>query len=646
MVVTRQGTVTSAAGPPGGAAAAAAGAGADAAAAAAAKGRSPVKPAAQQRAPSKKKRGGGRSPAAPRTAAHRGAASPGGSPRSAGGGGGSPRVHIASRPVVLPSLSTSSFSSRRSPSDKPLIRGGPLKERQQTGPLPFVRQMSDMSDVEVPTHDDTEESLVAAPAARRAASTTRRRRGGGAVSGGGATDEGEITRQTSSSSSSSTSSNRSSSSRQSRPVPLLQKEVYNDPSVLGGIRSRSRIISSSSSSNNNNNNILDGSSSTCSNSSSSNSSSSSSSSSSISSSSTSRISEGKLGQLLLTYFCYASLYLTRKPFASCKREIEKQLSLSTAALGGIDTVFLSAYAASQLLLAPFLLGRAAAAAAATAAAATGAAATGAGKGGKGGGDPTAAAAAAGRAVERQPSQMQHQQEDKQQQQQMQQQQQQQQEKSLLLRVLGVGRFRRLCAAYFSVKLVRYALLYWLAYYLEQHAALTAAAAAFYCTYFDAGGVFGSVALGWFSDKYLRGRRVVLLSPLCCIAGVSLLLLHSAVVWGPAGDLGFAAQAALLLAGAAIAAPDSVLGAAAAADACAEEGAANDAAFAAAAACIVNGSGSVGSIVQGLLTPTLLAVYGWGGVFNFLAGISFLGAASLLPGAIKDYKFLRAAKKTA
>ena len=63
-----------------------------------------------------------------------------------------------------------------------------------------------------------------------------------------------------------------------------------------------------------------------------------------------------------------------------------------------------------------------------------------------------------------------------------------------------------------------------------------------------------------------------------------MLLHSSLLWGPTGDLGFAAQFALLLAGAAIAAPDSALGAAAAADACAEEKETQNETFAAAASC--------------------------------------------------------------
>ena len=60
----------------------------------------------------------------------------------------------------------------------------------------------------------------------------------------------------------------------------------------------------------------------------------------------------------------------------------------------------------------------------------------------------------------------------------QQQQQQQQTKggSLFARTLALNSIRRLCAAYFCVKLVRYSLLYWLPYYFEQHVNLTSTAA--------------------------------------------------------------------------------------------------------------------------------------------------------------------------
>lgn len=58
----------------------------------------------------------------------------------------------------------------------------------------------------------------------------------------------------------------------------------------------------------------------------------------------------QLHQFLLSYACYSSLYLTRKPFASARTKLLQELSLSTVDLGWIDTSFLFFYALVQLFL--------------------------------------------------------------------------------------------------------------------------------------------------------------------------------------------------------------------------------------------------------------------------------------------------------
>lgn len=75
------------------------------------------------------------------------------------------------------------------------------------------------------------------------------------------------------------------------------------------------------------------------------------------------------------------------------------------------------------------------------------------------------------------------------------------------------------------------------------------------------------------------------------------LLHYSILWGPPEDLSLVPQAALLLAGAAIAAPDSVLGGAATADACAEEAGASDEVLAAAASCGLQNTGLFPALLQ-------------------------------------------------
>ncbi|KAL8430111.1 hypothetical protein ACSSS7_006131 [Eimeria intestinalis] len=695
MVVTRQGTETASATAP---------------SPAGPRLRSPRRGGAQQRAPSAARRKAASPPPAKKGTEPRAATSPKETPRSRPPRGqrGSrspppakprrgrtPRVQLASRAEVI-SPSGRAGSSRGGAKMRPLLRGGHLVNRLQTGPLPFVRHMSGMSDL---GEDGSEEPYSATEAAREAAPPTLHKHLSSASAA--ATERiGEEPLE------------RASSSLGRAASEDLGKRGERDLASLPSRGARSNSGGSS------------------------------------------RLSEGKLGQLLLTYFCYASLYLTRKPFASAKRELELQLGLTTSALGSIDTAFLGAYAASQLLLAPALLGAPRGPSCETILAAAYAVSAGCcfciyalpeallsplslaviwglngaaqalafplivallsgwfssqerggvlGKvhdSGSGSGSSKrrismgqelvqpryspqlscgrtdarvhvfcflgccclamcvfrlaflvpaiwvlCCAILLARGLRRAPSEGAFSrtatgQADAATPQQQQRPQQQQQRKSLFSRTIGMSSIRGLCVAYFCVKLVRYSLLYWLPYYFEKYVNLTSSAAAYYCIYFDAGGVFGSVAVGWLSDRYLKGRRLLLLAPVCCVGGIAVALLHQTVLLGSGGEIPILAQAALLLTGAAIAAPDSVLGGTATADACADEPGGQAADLTAMASCLVNGSGSVGSIVQGLFTPLLLSNYGWDQVFYALAVTTGVGGLSLIPGAIQDVQVL-------
>nr|PUA85097.1 zinc finger protein 36 family 3 protein [Toxoplasma gondii TgCATBr9] len=57
---------------------------------------------------------------------------------------------------------------------------------------------------------------------------------------------------------------------------------------------------------------------------------------------------------LVSYFCYAVLYSTRKPFSVVKEDVHRNLGLSTYSLGCIDTSFLALYAVGQFVLPPAL----------------------------------------------------------------------------------------------------------------------------------------------------------------------------------------------------------------------------------------------------------------------------------------------------
>jgi sugar phosphate permease len=173
------------------------------------------------------------------------------------------------------------------------------------------------------------------------------------------------------------------------------------------------------------------------------------------------------------------------------------------------------------------------------------------------------------------------------------------------------------ASYFFIKLVRYALLFWLPYYLATTHGYSTAKAANVSIAFDAGGIVGVVAIGWLADR--RRLSHAALSMLSIALLVPVLAGHRAL--GGAGELGEVLM--LALAGALLVGPESLLSGAAAQDA-------GGPAAAASATGFVNGLGSFGALLQGLVVPPLAARFGWTALFPVL-GVLALGAViALLP----------------
>jgi sugar phosphate permease len=181
-------------------------------------------------------------------------------------------------------------------------------------------------------------------------------------------------------------------------------------------------------------------------------------------------------------------------------------------------------------------------------------------------------------------------------------------------------------SYFFIKLVRYALLFWLPYYLAEVFGHSTTEAGFIASAFDAGGVIGVLAMGPWSDRSRFTR-----------AGFSALWLVGLAValgaYAVLGRFGIVANVVLLgLIGALLFGPDSLLSGAAAMDAGGERAAATSAGF-------VNGLGSLGALLQGLVVPTIAARFGWKALFPVFVALSLLAALVLVPAA-------RAARKLA
>ena len=177
------------------------------------------------------------------------------------------------------------------------------------------------------------------------------------------------------------------------------------------------------------------------------------------------------------------------------------------------------------------------------------------------------------------------------------------------------------ASYFFIKYVRYALLFWLPYYLSATLGYAPDRAAYISNAFEAGGIVGVIALGAFSDRVRALSRAAL--SILSLLGLAMALLacqsfgqHTALT-----------VVSLALVGALLFGPDALLSGAAAQDA-------GGVAAAATATGLVNGVGSLGGILEGLTLPAISAHFGWKAMFPLLAGLAVCAAVALIPATRK------------
>jgi sugar phosphate permease len=171
-------------------------------------------------------------------------------------------------------------------------------------------------------------------------------------------------------------------------------------------------------------------------------------------------------------------------------------------------------------------------------------------------------------------------------------------------------------SYFFIKFIRYTLLFWLPYFLSQTLAYGPGKAAWVSSAFEAGGTLGVIAIGNLSDR-VRIRRSALSA--MALVGLGLAL----IAYAKLGGAGVGANVILFaLVGALLFGPDSLLSGAAAQDA--------GGPAAAMATGLVNGLGSIGAVVTGLLVPLLARVLGWHALFPSLVVLAFAAALALTP----------------
>ncbi len=176
------------------------------------------------------------------------------------------------------------------------------------------------------------------------------------------------------------------------------------------------------------------------------------------------------------------------------------------------------------------------------------------------------------------------------------------------------------AAYFCVKLIRYCIVFWLPYMYERSLHYSTAKAGYLSLSFDVGGVVGAVLSGWLFDKTgaQRGWLIVGLAVALGVASVS-------YMWvAPLGVV--PAFAGMVLIGFLLFGPDALVSSIAAQDLGGPEAAGTAAGF-------INGTGSVGAILQGVVTAYVAQRWGWNAMFAVFGVLSLLAATAVVPYAV-------------
>eukprot|EP01052_Picozoa_sp_SAG31_P016592 SAG31_NODE_1105_length_9882_cov_5.270571_3_plen_434_part_00 len=172
-------------------------------------------------------------------------------------------------------------------------------------------------------------------------------------------------------------------------------------------------------------------------------------------------------------------------------------------------------------------------------------------------------------------------------------------------------------SYFMAKLARYMLLFWLPLFLEQQLGYTSTTAASSAALFDVGAFGGSLISGYLADYSPRSEAVAAAMAFGC-APLCLLL---ATTQDHAEPL-------MLLIGVCISGPDTLLGGSATQDAVSR---ASQPERLTTALLVVNGLGSLGTILQGACVTCLLENgFGWSGVWAICAGLCVVAAVLVEP----------------
>ena len=173
-------------------------------------------------------------------------------------------------------------------------------------------------------------------------------------------------------------------------------------------------------------------------------------------------------------------------------------------------------------------------------------------------------------------------------------------------------------AYFFLELCRYALMFWLPFYMVNRLKFPLETSGYVSSLYELAGVAGAVLAGYISDRFMQSRRAPISAIMLCGFGLAVLGEQFLARYGLLG-IGFA----ISLAGMFSYGPDTLLSGAAAQDIGKEKATAT-------ASGLIDGIGHLGSLFSPFLVVYISGHYGWDRLFQFLAVASFAAAAALIP----------------
>ncbi len=166
-------------------------------------------------------------------------------------------------------------------------------------------------------------------------------------------------------------------------------------------------------------------------------------------------------------------------------------------------------------------------------------------------------------------------------------------------------------AYFFVKLTRYSFLFWLPLFMTEALGYEADQAGYMSSVYELVGFLGVIAAGFLSDWFFQARRFPVSALMLYALGVMCLiypqLSHAGFLWNGIG---------IGLIGMMTFGPDALMSGPAPMDIGGQQGAAM-------AAGMVNGIGSIGSILSPIVVAQVSARFGWDNLFYFFVVLSII-----------------------